>query len=102
MFTKRYIQGILCRRVFSSCAQFIFFSITYFAPCKTVLLSVAYLEESNVAVICTSQTVSVDKSSPTIVYTFPVKCTSPGTLIAFSFSALSVTSLPLYYSLIVH
>ena len=85
MFTKRYIQGILCRRVFSSCAQFIFFSITYFAPCKTVLLSVAYLEKPNVAVICTRQTVSVDESSPTIVYTFPVKYASPGTLIAFYF-----------------
>lgn len=85
MFTKRYIQGILPRRFFSSCAQFIFLSVMYFAPYETVLLSVAYSEKPNVAVICTSQTVSVDESSPTIVYTFPVKYASPGTLIAFYF-----------------
>ena len=41
--------------------------------------------QSNLAVICSNQTVSVDESSAPIAHAFPVKNKSLGTLVASSF-----------------
>lgn len=74
----------------------------YFAPSKTVWLSVTFSEESSFTVNCINQTKYVNESSTVIAYTFPVKYKSLGAFLVSSLSALSVTSFSsLNHSLIV-
>ena len=58
-----------------------------------------FAEGSNLALICTNQTIFVDESSAAVTHTFPVKHKSSGTFNLFSIISNIAA---IYYSLIVN